>query len=529
MLKQIQIEHGQKKPLDIKNLVDLVLYVQTLNAKHFSSSNRYFECGFNHPQLIEIHKNNSCLYIDKYLETSIPDVQTEFLLESQGFSPCDYDGYLGKPDKDGVVRDKFWVNFCQCDSDKLSEVIIPIIDGGRLNPCVRLNSAKISGCIQLNKISDLVGFTTIKPRDDLDIDAMIENPTIFNLMVFTFPFDEVGIKLLHPRQRAKVIKKMWKCYKLFFKELRFVFGLDPSMVLGSNVSLHLWSSKFPFLPHPHFHVILPHFSYLNVTKMYRAGCEFVIPDVYDNLYNAEDKVLQDFYKTQVDEHLKDLLYFTKLEHFGKTLEGGKKLPLDVSLIKFIWSDIVNQVFNIETSTEYDVYTEFVKSSNKNKLQHYLQYKNRPVILDLDLFFRKCQGFINGYGSDDINLDVVHDFIQSEFVNAVMKNRDLDIVRYETTLVKFERILKEFSKKDVFSWLQFLSTLRTETRIFGFWKNLKRYRITSVERGPLPKNFTCPLCGSELIKAIGCNELYVDFVIVNNRSRFEIYNISVDGG
>lgn len=527
MLQQLQIDVGQKKPLIIKDLPNLLLYVQSLNASSHNRSSYLFQnsnvFGFNDPRLIELHENHVCLYVDKYLETSIPDIQTEFLLESQGFSPCDYDGYLGKPDKDGVIRSRFRVNFCKNPNlQDYSEFITPLISGGRYNPYVRFNSSKISGATQLNKLQDLVGLDVVTSETEFS------GTPIIDLMVFTFPFDFVGKYLLIPNKRNWVINKMWNCWREFFKQLRFLFNLPLEFIHGCNVSLHLWSSEFPLIPHPHFHVVFPHFSYLNVTKRYREDVEFVYDDLYEKLYSATDKADRYYLKKELSEKLNDFLYFTPLEKIGPELESGNKLPFDASLVRFIWSEIVNEEFKVPAGTsDYDVFIEFVKVTNKAKLLHYLQYKNRPVILDMDLFFKKVGNCITGYTPGDIHLDVVHSFVQSLFIEAAMKEDVQKCNRYESILKKIEFIASHVDAKDLFSWLQFLSIYRTDTRTYGFWQNIKRYRITSIMRGELPSNPVCPICGNDIEKTIGVNELFIDLVIVHDRSKFKIFTL--DGG
>jgi len=518
MLSQITLQQHDSDQLIIEDLSSLVLYVQSQNGSFLNRSNQCSKnrktFGFNDPRLVKLHNGSSSLYVDKYLECSIPDVQTEFLLESKGLSPEDYDAFLGRSDKHGVIGpEKFWVKICE-NEGVLSELVLPIVSGGRFNPYVRLNSCKISGAKQLSKIMDLAGS---------NIEDLGEGPSLFNLMVFTFP-EDVGLSLIDPKKRDKTIKKMWDCWKRFFKELRFLFGVDPSCLLGCNISLHLWSSEFPFLPHPHFHVVFPHFSYLNISKTYREDCEDLLSTDYDELYSTDNKEVRNLCKLGVSSRLKELLYFEQFERQGPKTSKGFNLPLDVGLIRFIWSEVVNEIFDNE-DLSLDVFCEFVKHDNKPKLLHYLQYKNRPVILDLDLFFRKCQGFISGYHGKDLDYSVVVDFVRSCFVTAALRE-DVDAAaKYESILSKVEKIGCLYSSGDVFKWVQFLSTWRTDTRVYGFWQNIKRYCVTSVTRGPLPVCEVCPICGGDLVSA-GCNSgvMDVNYLVVNSRSKFFVYNI-----
>lgn len=518
MLSQVTLQQPENNQLIIEDLSSLVIYVQSQNGSFPNRSNgcskKRKTFGFNDPRLITLHNGSSSLYVDKYLECSIPDIQTEFLLESKGLSPEDYDAFLGRSDKHGVIGpEKFWVKICE-NEGVLSELVLPIISGGRYNPYVRLNSCKNSGSTQLHKILDLAGS---------NIEDIGEGPSLFNLMVFTFP-EDVGLSLIDPKKRDKTLKKMWDCWKQFFKELRFLFGVDPSCLLGCNVSLHLWSSEFPFLPHPHFHVVLPHFSYLNVSKGYRLDLEDLLSNTYDELYSTDDKDVRTRLQLELSSELKKHLYFEQLDRQGPKTSNGFNLPVDIGLIRFMWSECVRESFG-PTENDLDVFCEFVKHDNKPKLLHYLQYKNRPVILDLDLFFRKCPNFISGYHGKDIDYSKVVDFVRSCFVTSALREDVSSTKKYESILSKVEKIEKLFSNTDIFRWLQFLSTWRTDTRVYGFWQNIKRYRISSVTRGELPRYEVCPVCGGDLVSA-GCNSgsMDVNYLIVNSRSKFFVFDV-----
>jgi len=516
MLEQVSLIDENKSLICLNDLSSLLLYVQSQSGSSLNGSNSIVEFGFNDPRLIKLHNGSSSLYLDKYFECSIPDVQTEFLLESTGVSPEGYDAYLGRGDS----KNKFWVKLCELDGVK-SELVTPIISGGRYNPYVRFASCKTSGQIQLKKIQDLVGANLV------DVGA---GGPIHNLMVFTFP-KEVGLRLLNPRLRSKTISKIWSCWKQMFKELRYLFHVDPACLLGCNVSLHLWSSEIPVLPHPHLHVVLPHFSYLNVSKQYREDCEILLSSEYDELYFADDKQIRNDCKLGISSRLTDLLFFEQLIRQGPRTKNSC-LPMDISLVRFMWSEIVDKVFNIsaESVSNYDVYTEFVKHNNIPKLLHYLQYKNRPVILDIDLFFRKCQNVISGYHSENFNWCSVVDYVRGLFVSSVLREDVRKASKYESLLNTVESISKTCSIKDLFGWVQFLSKWQTDTRVYGFWQNIKRYRITSVLRGELKTPDVCPICGGEITPMGGnSGELCLDYIIINFRSTFKVYQISSDSG
>ena len=493
------MQYGEKPPLIIKNLDSLLLYVQSLNDSHFNRSKYRFDFGYQSKHLIEIHNQGVCMYVDKYIQTADPCVQTQFLLESCGFNSDDYDAWLDD-------KGRFWFNYCNNNGVE-SVFISPNVKGSKYNPYVRFVSSKISGGIQTNKLLDLVG---------LNIKHLDYGSTLVNLMVFTYP-KEVSYQLLVPNKRNQVIKKMKLCWKKMFKEFRLYFGLDSACILGCSESLHLWSSSFPVLPHPHHHVVFPHLSFLNVTKEYREDCETLYSDVYNRLYETDDKKERTRLQVELSNELKNLLYFELLP------KEDNNLPLDIGLVKFIWSEIVNEVFGFEAASTYDVFTEFVKSDNRAKILHYMQYKNRPPILDLDLFFRKCPDIISNY--DKVNFQSVIDYIQSLFVTAVMKEDINAVASLENMLKNAEKIFSDFSEKDIVSWLKFLCNWKTDTTVLGFWRNIKRYRVTSSIRGELPNQwYVCPICGGDYRKEKSNSLLYIDFLVIHLGSRFRVVNV-----
>lgn len=592
MLSQVTLQKPENNQLVIKSLPDLLIYVQSHIATVKNRNLSLYDYGSR--KLLDLHSTNSHLYIDKYFETCIPDIQTEFLFESKGLSECDYDAWLED-------RGRFWVNSCTRDG-VMSEFVTPNIKGRKYNPYVRFLRSKSSGSSQVNKLLDLVGCNFQDPYSP--------HRTVFNLLTLTFPYD-VAILLVDPKKRDCAIKKMWKCYKLFFKELHLYYGLPSDHVLGASVSLHLWSSSFPFLPHPHFHAVQPHFSYLNVNdtlewdctvgkhvhvrndvrdliegcsvtggasdKSYCSSCavsDACISRLYDKMYSLVHKQdismdggdkkthcyiskdnLPELCSLQIElsKALAEHLQFTPLSWDGlivKTSDRGidynVSLPVDVDVFKSMWSDCVNEVFkkefnellkekqlendfvdpslDIDVTVEslYDVHTQFVKPEQKAKLMHHLQYKCRPPVLDLDLFFRKCQNFVTGY--DSLDPDAVISFIRSKWVYAVLHDDLSGSKRFESLLIKAERLFSDCSSSDIYNWLQFLCLLQTDTRVFGFWRSIKRYCVTSVVRGSLPKSHICPICGGDIECLLAVNILYVDAIVVHLGSRFLYVNV-----
>ena len=92
------------------------------------------ECTFGDSLLVGSHLGKSSLFIDKYLDCSIPDIQLEFLFESQGIA--DYSAYLD-PSRE--------FKHCICSNSELSassediisELFIPNVKGDHFNPYIR--------------------------------------------------------------------------------------------------------------------------------------------------------------------------------------------------------------------------------------------------------------------------------------------------------------------------------------------------------------------------------------------------------
>lgn len=575
----------------IESLLELYGSYFKLQSDSFSNRSGGFE-NYGSEKLLKIHSEHECLYFDKYISCIRPDPQLEFLLESMGCIPEQYGAQLGYFNKKtNEMTHLFHVNSCLRDGSysiyvspniKAPNIEDPNIKIGRSwNPYVRFLSSKVSGAEQVHKLMDLVG-TNFKNLDN-------PNPTVFDLLVLTFPF-EISQLLLNPKKRDSVMNKAWQCWNLFFKELYRWFGIDSlSQLLGASVSMHPWGSEFPFLPHLHLHVVFPHFSYLKISKRYREDSEYVIDHLYDELYGcvhedvysacktkpseitSEDRLkskkhkgrnitsFDDTKKTtiryiktedlekvnslkiEISKELSNLLNFNVLSWDGYKIKTSDKgidykipLPINVDVFRSIWTECVQDVFSEElgankpedldvyTEPVFDLHTQWVKSENRPKLLHHMQYKTRPPVLDLDLFLKQCPDLILDYNK--INPDAVISLIRSRFVEAVLHEDIGNASRYESILLKIEKLVLEYSKKDFLEWLRFLCKYCTDTKVFGFWRIIKRYRITSIIHGELPRSRICPICGGETAKVCSQDEIYFDFVIIHVGSRYLVYDV-----
>lgn len=573
----------------IGDLLDFIqistgIYVHKQSDSIFSPSQNFSKVGFGDIRLLNFHKEKLALYVDKYLFTSIPDIQTEFLLESNGIPQDCYDADLDP-------RFMFSVNAC-FDDKNINEFITPRIRGGSFNPYIRLLSSKSSGGGQALKLFDLAG---------IDPDREFPISPCFDLLTLTFPFD-ISILLLDGSLRDLTIEKMFKCYRQFFKELHLLFNVPFDHILGSTVSLHVWSSDFPFLPHAHFHSVIPHFSYKKTDNDQRLEYEFNIdlPDIckyggrefekgrlYSRLYalivefelthnktskfkksdpfssqnsglypdgiliSSPDKRqfsrfitdavdFQDIYD-DISFKLSSMLDLSILDWLGsiekKSSDGSLysvPVPFDADLLRFIWTDIVNEVFDLDTSNSslefsdlvlYDIFIEFASINSpkcRPKLLHFLSYKSRPGVLDLDLFFKKCSDFVLDH--NHINKGRVLSFIRGLLGDALNYENLTNVNKYESLLSKTEKIFNQFSDRVILDWLKFLSTHRTMTKTYGFWRNIKRYRVSSVKCKAIPYPRVCSICGNPTSVFRLVNSLDIDGIVLHCGSKFFLFNI-----
>lgn len=618
--------------LDIHDLLDLISlstgsYVHkqsdSISTPVSDISKTEKTVSFGDPELLLFHNEKLPLYVDKYLFTSVPDIQTEFILEGIGKSPKDFSADLDP-------SYKFHINACRC-GDLLNEYIVPVVRGGSDNPYVRFLSSKASAGGQALKLFDLIGVLH-DPADDM---LLVECPS-FDFITLTFPF-EISVLLLSDKTRIAAEKKMWICYNRFFKELRYLFNIPTDHVLGSSASLHVWSTKFPFMPHAHFHSVLPHFSYKKLgvhghyelndkgvkvwVKTYDQRLEYEldidIPDLatyggrsfekgrlyqrlYDKIVTMElsrnkfsrekggdpfsshtsrdcDGVVLDsgtkrkFHRfisdiplfqelhNEISIRFSSLIDFSVLDWLGsiekKSPSGSPytvRVPFDVDVLRFIWTDIVNTVFDLDWQGSakkkkkspngpgpsdnvsldfsnpvlYDIYVEFASTFHprycRPKLLHFLGYKSRPPVLDMDLFFRSCPGFVVDHNR--IDRSAVLSFISDKLAIAHRFNDTDTVAMLDSILSKAKIIFGRYSDTDIIDWLRYLSVHRTVTKTFGFWRQIKRYRVSSVQRKRIPLPRICPICGGDVVTYRYSNDLCINALILHSGSKFHLFTI-----
>ena len=534
---------------------------------------------------MEAHKNKSIFLVDRYIYCAIPTPDLEFLLESQGIFNynADLEGFKhsvctnrdslpnsGEYEKAGGV------------SYNLSEIFSPNIVGEHFNPYKRFQSCLSVASRTCSKVLDLAGL------EIRDISAVEPHENVFLDIVCTFPF-EIDILLVNAKYRSRapykvskngkktsqldikphhLIDRMNRCRKAFFDRINEVFTYrDSSKTLGCSSSLHLWSSSVPFLPNSHVHNIIPFFSYNKEIR--RFPIEILEQDLidsvcwvecgskkvaskreYGNLGNVvthnEEKPLKRRFVVDEGRYKQLRLRISNLLRDSLGFEGcvwhDQRFPVDVDLIKQIWSDCVRSEFNdILPATGmkgyrgsyqpvFDVHVNFIPWMQKSRLLHALQYKSRPPVLDLDLFFRKISknsnnwNFVKDYNS--LNFELLEDFLNYQLQVAINCSNTPDINRYEAQLKKLSQLQQSYSEKDFYEWLQFLSVWVTDTRVYGFWRNIKHYMLDP-EHEILVEQIVCPICNGSIESLRIVDFCVVNSVIVRNRSNFCIY--SLDGG
>lgn len=515
--------------------------------------------GFDSQVLKESHIGKSVFLTEKYIKCSIPSPDLEFIFGSLDIE--DYNAYL---DPEFNFKHKICNN-----NNILSEVFYPNIHGDHYNPFIRWNSTAAACCRSCSKLLDLAGIEIV------DINDSYVHDNIFLDLVLTFP-EIVDFYMFNPicRNRAphkvgkngKVhksrlevqqlhfIDRMNRCNEIFFKELHNFCNIPAGNILGMSSNLHIWGSEIPVIPNCHFHNDIPFFSYtkkpirdqLQLLELVHAfkNPEIVAAiDVKDppkhgyirsfgsmnNVihFSKEVKLVQKFI---VDQAIYDQLRIDlsnrlfKMFNFTQCSWADPKYPIDIDKLKNLWSDIVyNEFQDIMDHWELlDVHVQWIPYYNKSKLLHALQYKSRPPVLDLDLFFKKCPGVVSYY--DSVDPDKILDYLNKQLEIAISCSNTADIDRYESILKKAEKILNSFGPDDLLQWLQFLSIWSNDTRVFGFWRNIKRYMLDP-EHELLIEQHVCPICGGSIVDTgIKSRSCIVDFVILRSKSKFLIYNI-----
>lgn len=537
--------------LHFKNLSGLVSYLEYLADTQIGK-----KADFDSSLLKDAHIGKSVLFIDKYQNCSVPSVDLEFIFESQGI--FDYEASLD-PDFN------FKHSICSKD-DVISELFVPDIEGDHYNPYIRFKSCVGIGSRTCSKLLDLAGL------EILDINQPKMHDNVFLDLVCTFP-SEVDFYVFNPVCRAaagpviskygkvhksrlnitsvNLIDRMNRCREAFFKKLSNLFAVPANNVLGMSSSLHIWSSSIPVLPNCHVHNIIPFFSFdkkpvsidrealfnsysdlmavqsvvtgtrkIARSRFYGSENVKVTQNVEVNLVSKfiVDRELYDQLRLKLSADLAELLHFSQCSWFDRNK------PIDIDALKELWSDVVYEEFSdiMDNWVLLDVHVAWIPWYKKSKLLHALQYKSRPPVLDLDLFFKKCPDVVTGY--DKVNPDKILDFLSYQLQVAINCSNGPDIDKFESLLRKAELLFDSYDSMDFLQWLQFLSTWVTDTRVFGFWRNIKKFMLDP-EHKVLVEQIVCPICNGSIVDTgIKVKFCIVDYVIVRTGSKFIVHNV-----
>jgi len=583
-----QEKHGSNY-IPEQNIDSLISYVQYLadNKTQFDGK----EVKFDSSLLLDCHKGRSVFLVDKYLTCAVPSAQLEFLLESQGIMEygASLDGYkhsicsdsgsnpeLSEIFSPNIVGDHFnpYIRFKSCCA-VASRTCSKVLDLVGLEPKVVSELAPSETVV--NPDTGVTEFfpAEISVHDNVFLDIVCTFPSEIDLLLVDVKYrSRAGPKISKNGKPTSaldirdynLIDRMNRCRSSFFKQFNkfFTYG-DPDQLMGCSSSLHVWSSAVPMLPNAHVHNLVPFFSYNK--SLSRIGefldlfnCPDLLPFRYDLLSSVcyvdngskkvshskmigpigdqiavkvtnEVELVERFivdeskYKElrlALSNHLKDQL------GFQSCVWANNMFPVDVDLVKKLWSDCVKKEFqelNFSADVVFDVHIQFIPWYHKSKLLHSLQYKSRPAVLDLELFFQKLgKDLVTGF--DSLDFDAVFDYLYYELQVAINCSNTPDIAKYESYIVKLQTVVDTFSEKDVYEWLQFLSTWVTDTRVFGFWRTIKRYMLDP-DHELLVEQHICPLCNGQIASVRKVPFCVVDSVIVRSRSTFMVYDL--DGG
>lgn len=525
---------------------------------------------------MDAHAGNSCLVFEKHFDSIYPDIQLEYILESQGISDYSARLFSGKEYKHVI-----------CDKDGLfSELYFPNVEGDYHNPFLRYQCSSRSSSNQCSKLLDLVGLNV------LDLNDANPHEVVFDDLVLSYPL-EIDRLLLDAKYRSRslprisksglrhsnalviskhdLIDRMNRCFSHFFKDLHILLKISNDHTLGECDHLHLWSSANPMMPNAHHHVNLPHFSYLKrVTSAYRSQVNFWVSEpLFDEFKdcisvirskgnrlstNREssvegihiqspkrestdhryivDRSRYNEFRFSLSNKLAERLHFESLPWFGLVNNSSSltcaEVPLDHSAIRELWSKCVfdefSDILGPRCDRLLDVYIQFTRSADKPKLLHHLTYCNRPAIVDLDAFFKKCSGVILDHSS--LDLSKVRSYLLDLISSYSHSADDSKAAKYESMLSKFDSLCKDYSAEDFYSWLRFLSLYKTQTKVRGFWRNIKRYMLDPDYQFLISEDI-CPFCGGSINHLRYVSDPVIDYVIIRSRSNLTIFKF--DGG
>jgi len=445
---------------------------------------------------------------DRNMVNAVVDEQMASIFESVGFSSIMFDASLDGF-KDYLIVRHDDPEICKGVFESIKEKIhhedyfdfdvfheyYPNIVGGPRNPYVRFLNSKRSASRTADKFMDLPG------------------DYFYWFLEFTYPNE---IKDLCLQKGVNyTVGLVDKCFKVFFERLHDLKVMGSRLCpegskLGCVMNTHIWSSKYPLLPHIHHHVTMPAVtvnwpdkdgSFTKCVKESRSKANIQLRGLLSQIRVLDDFLkdvdLKYWFQEDVDGSVRDAINkrWQLRRAYAKVLktqlgiipigrfvdsESGKNLPIPIGEIKALWRDTVIEFFkkyDIDLSgyadsgfvvyAHYDRHIGF-KDDEHARLVQRLKYCNRPPTLDLNEFLGDHPGLLRKK-KDDGSPIVDFDFDVSCFYRSGFPECDRDKVFFEY-----------LSDSDVWSsvsmFLRSMADYQTRSKQFGFYRFIDSFRM-----------------------------------------------------
>jgi len=213
---------------------------------------------------------------------------------------------------------------------------------------------------------------------------------------------------------------------------------------------------------------------------------------------------------------------------------GRRFPIVAKDLRRLWTSCVYAEFEDllgvwDEEKLLDARVDFVDGEDKTKTLHFLRYKGRHPIVDVDEFFRRLPGVVcdplkktdylecgftaplesfddlskifGEWCSGGFNDQLFLEYVRGNFTAAVMRE-DVEGARlWESRLRRFERLFERYGSDAFYDWLRYLvGPYKADTRPLGWWKNISWYRQESLLYEGMSLPSICSLCGGMAFKS-----------------------------
>jgi len=470
-------------------------YFKLLNAD-YSATTEFLR---NDNEFLAKIEGHDLLYLNRYISNIAVDDQLAFLYDLNHIA-----GYA--PDK--IVYDQFVEgvnpnieNMRQQIADGIAHpdyflpasprMFAPRVVGAPNNPYYRYRLAQSKASHEMAKLDDLPVVNSI-------INLVLTYPREISHLVFKYGLYEMETRCN-------------ECYKDFWMQLHemttVVKGKQTQWIqpvadvdglkkrkAGCSQTLHPWSSSNPLAPHFHHHVIMPNIAVVwdyagsnihsrNIRDM-RSEIDTYLKDtrrelemiLSENKNTIKDGIviettLQDAnlfsrsVKQIIDTYDKELAEQLEMTSLPWVDHDGKLVPFPVDDVKRLWTDCVKQHFGMEFDPDFfkdlilDVHVKYSYKHKRNfrsQVLHWLAYKSRDPVQDLNIFFKYNPGVVSP--------------IMDPSAAAVDYNLDITKIRDELLFERVNGVPDDHLKK----WLADIVAYKSKTKVYGFWKYLKSF-------------------------------------------------------